>query len=343
MAKKNRRVALVGTDSMRGKEMKNVLEKRESPFRDIEFYDPGVEGEFSKLTEFRGEARVIHNLDMLSVSETDFVLLAADRSINKEFMSQIEKSDFKCIDISETFNGEKSVPLVVSGVNDKEVLKDNPPLVANPHPISLILSHFIHVIRKKYHFERMVASVLQPVSAFENPGIEELASQSLDLLGGGQIKKKVFKAQSAFNILSQTDTLDKNGFLKIEKHVIKEINRIFKEDRLPLTLSIVQVPVFHSYALMTYVELDKRSDVNALRTLLETSPYFKVCPPNKDCPASPISVAGKDEIYISQIKRETALPNAFWIWMVVDNLTRGSVLNAVEIAEQMAIFMNNSD
>ncbi|MFC2157402.1 Asd/ArgC dimerization domain-containing protein [Acidobacteriota bacterium] len=337
MAKKNKRVALVGTDSMRGKEMKRILEKKGSPFLDVEFYDPGVEGEFSKLTEFRGEARIIHNLDMLSVSDTDLTLLAADRSVNKKFANQIEKSNFQCIDISETFNDEKNVPLVVSGVNDKEILKNNPPLVANPHPVSIILSHFIHVIRKNFHFERMVTTVLQPVSAFENPGIEELASQSLDLLGSGPMKKKVFKAQSAFNILSQTDTLDKNGFLKIERHVIKEINRIFKEDRLPLTLSIVQVPVFHTYALMTYIELDKRSDLDALRNLLEASPYFKVCPPNKDCPASPISVAGKDEIHISQIKRETALPNAFWIWMVADNLTRGSVLNAVEIAEQMAL------
>jgi aspartate-semialdehyde dehydrogenase len=48
---------------------------------------------------------------------------------------------------------------------------------------------------------------------------------------------------------------------------------------------------------------------------------------------SAISVAGKEPIFIGQIKKEEALPNAFWIWTVTDNLTRGSALNAWEIAK----------
>ena len=179
--------------------------------------------------------------------------------------------------------------------------------------------------------------MLQPVSAYEDPGIEELAHQSMDLLGGGSLERKVFDTQSAFNILSQTDDLDQDGFLNIERQIINEINRIFREDGLPLTLSIVQVPVFHTYAIMTYLDLDKKSGAEELRGLLDASPYFRVCPPEKGCPASPVTVAGKEEIHISQVKREPALPNGFWVWMVADNLTRGSVLNAVEIAEQWVV------
>jgi aspartate-semialdehyde dehydrogenase len=45
------------------------------------------------------------------------------------------------------------------------------------------------------------------------------------------------------------------------------------------------------------------------------------------------SLRGKESIFIGQIKKEEALPNAFWIWTVTDNLTRGSALNAWEIAK----------
>ncbi len=62
---------------------------------------------------------------------------------------------------------------------------------------------------------------------------------------------------------------------------------------------------------------------------------FKVGPRSGSCPVSSMSVAGKDQIFIGQIKKEEDRPNAFWIWTVTDNLTRGSALNALEIAERL--------
>jgi len=67
--RKKIRVALVGTDSLRGKELKNVLSKRPFPLKDIDFFDPDVEEEYSKLTEFRGEPKVIHYLDKIFFKE----------------------------------------------------------------------------------------------------------------------------------------------------------------------------------------------------------------------------------------------------------------------------------
>jgi aspartate-semialdehyde dehydrogenase len=46
-------------------------------------------------------------------------------------------------------------------------------------------------------------------------------------------------------------------------------------------------------------------------------------------------VAGKEQIFIGQIKKEESFPNAFWIWTITDNLTRGSALNALEIARTL--------
>ncbi len=57
------RMALVGTDSLQGKEIKTVLKKKNMPNMSIEFFDPEVEEEYSKLTEFKGEPRVISPLN----------------------------------------------------------------------------------------------------------------------------------------------------------------------------------------------------------------------------------------------------------------------------------------
>jgi len=53
------------------------------------------------------------------------------------------------------------------------------------------------------------------------------------------------------------------------------------------------------------------------------------------CSASSISVFGKDEIFVGQIKKADQFPRAFWFWLVADNLTRGSALNAFEIAKKI--------
>ena len=59
--KKKFRVALIGTDSLRGKEIKAVLSVKKFPLSHIEFFDVDVDGEYSKLTEFRDEPRVIRH------------------------------------------------------------------------------------------------------------------------------------------------------------------------------------------------------------------------------------------------------------------------------------------
>ena len=177
--------------------------------------------------------------------------------------------------------------------------------------------------------------ILQPASAFGEPGIGELANQSLDIMNGAAFSKKVFKAQVAFNLLSQMEKTDKSGFALKEKQIKQEIRRVLDKKKLPLSLSIVQAPVFHTYSILSYIELDKKTDVQHLENQFKKSSYFKFLPPSTACPVSSVTVAGKEHIHVSQIKKEDAFPNSFWIWTVADNLTQGSALNAFAIAQNM--------
>jgi len=328
------RVALVGTDTFRGKEMKNVLDEKKYPFDKIEFFDPDVRGEYSKLTQFRGEARVILPLDESSIEDSDLVFLAADKKTNQEYGNLASKNKYLAIDLNETFNSEENVPIVVAGVNHGILLKKKPPLVANPHSVTIVLAHLFHVLLKRFQLLRAVAFVLQPVSAFDESGVEELATQSFAALSSASVIKKLFKTQIAFNLLSHTEAVDKNGFSSSEKQIISEISRVFNAKDFPLSLSIIQAPVFHTYSIMIHLELKQRPDIQTVENLFTKSTYFKVPPSSASCPVSSVSVAGKDKIFIGQIKREESNPNKYWIWTVTDNLTRGSALNAFEILEK---------
>jgi aspartate-semialdehyde dehydrogenase len=83
---------------------------------------------------------------------------------------------------------------------------------------------------------------------------------------------------------------------------------------------------------MSYLELKRKTDIQGLKSIIRKHSFFKLSPPML---SGPVSVTGEDKICIGQIKKEESFPNSFWIWTVVDNLTRGSALNAFEIAEKI--------
>ncbi len=328
------RVVLIGTDSLRGKEMKDALEQKEFPLEKIDFYDPDVQEEYSKLTQFRGEPKVIHHLDKGSLQGADLVFLAAAKNVNQEFGILSQKQKSWAIDLSETFNKREDIPVVVAGVNDNFIIKGKPALIANPHPVTVVLSHLFHRVAAEFGILKAISFVLQPVSAFDEQGIEELANQSFSILSSASLanSKKVFKEQIAFNFLSSTAAADEGGFSPDERQVVSEIRRVLQPHHFPLSLSIIQAPVFHTYSIMTYLELEKEADIQGLKNTFKKCPLFKI---SISALSSPVSVAGKEEICIGQIKKEESSPRSFWIWTVTDNLTRGSALNALEIAEKI--------
>ena len=158
------RLALVGPDSLQGKEILSVLTVKKFPVASFELFDPGVEEEYSKLGQFRGEAKVVHALSPAALEGLDLVFLAADERTNKTYGGLAAKKNYIAIDLGGGFNADPKVPLVVAGVNDSRLRASRPHLVANPHPAAIVLSHIVAALRDGFGLARAVAVVLEPVS-----------------------------------------------------------------------------------------------------------------------------------------------------------------------------------
>lgn len=327
------RFALVGSDTFRGKELTSLFDKMNVNISRMEFYDAGIEEEFSKLTQFRGEPKVVHPFDRDAFEGIDCAFLAADPETNRKYAPIASKKKAWVVDLSETFNMDREVPLVVAGVNENLLQRKKHCIIANPHPVTIFLSHLFHLLKQRFGLEETDATILQPVSAFADPGIEELANQCFDVLRGSQIEKKVFKTQIAFNILSQTDEVSSDGMTATEAQLISELKRVFNEGEMRLAVSLIQAPVFHTYSILVRCVLEEEASIHELEGLFKNAQHFEVGSSTPSCPASSVAVAGKDKICIGRIKKHESFPRSFWIWIVADNLTRGSSLNAFEIAD----------
>jgi aspartate-semialdehyde dehydrogenase len=331
-AKTGYKIALVGTQSLRGREIGRVLAESSLPIRSLELYDPDIEEEFSRLSQFRDEPKVVHRLNPESLEGLDLVFFAADPATNRTYAQLAGKLGFRAVDLSESFVGRRKVPLVVSGVND-HLLGSRPSLVSNPHPVTIILAHLFQPLQRQLGLAKAIAFVLQPASAFGQEGIDELAGQSVSLLSGAALPTQVFKQQSAFNLLSHTHPSDSDGFSAAERQIVSEIGRVLEQSRFPLSLSVIQASLFHTYAVMCYVELGREIDLKGMKTVLRQRPLLRDSAAEGFCSVNCISVTGRDEIFVGQVKKENLFPRSFWIWTVADNLTRGSALNALELAK----------
>ncbi|MCX6570093.1 MAG: Asd/ArgC dimerization domain-containing protein [Candidatus Aminicenantes bacterium] len=329
------RLALVGPESLKGKEILGVLNAKKFPLASFEFYDPDVEQEYSKLGQFRDEAKVIHALTPASLEGLDLVFLAADAKTNLQYGRLAADKDYRAVDLGETFNADAEVPLIVAGVNDAAIRKTKPALIANPNPATIMLSHLLHSLRADFGVAKAIAFVLEPVSAYAEEGIQELAEQSYALLGSTAMCKKVFPDQVAFNLLSGTAKPEKNGFSALENRVLAEVRRVLGPADISLSLSIVLAPVFHTYAIMSYVEIGREASAPDLEACLKKNDIFRFPVAGDTGVVSPVTAAGKDRIFVGPIKKDTAIPRGFWIWIVADNLTVGSALNAYGIARAL--------
>jgi aspartate-semialdehyde dehydrogenase len=328
------RLALVGSDSLRGKEILGVLSAKKFPLASLELYDPDVEEEYSKLGQFRGEAKVVHALTPASLEGLDLVFLAGDAKTSLRYGRLAGEKDYRALDLGENFNADASVPLVVAGVNDAGLRKTKPPLVANPHPAAIVLSHLLAALRDGFGVSRAIAVVLEPVSAYAEEGIQELAEQSFALLGSSAMSKKVFPDQVAFNLLARTAKPDRNGFSPLENRVAAEVRRVLGPAEVPLSLSIILAPVFHTYSIMLHVELGREAAVADIEGALRKNDAFRL-PAAGEAAASPATVAGKDRIFVGQVKKDPAIAGGYWLWAIADNLTVGSALNAYGIARAL--------
>ena len=326
------RLALVGSDSLKGKEILSVLNAKKFPLSSFEFYDPDVEQEFSKLGQFRNEPKVIHALTPAALEGLDLVFLAADAGTNLRYGRLAAEKDYLAVDLGETFNADAKVPLVVAGVNDAGIRKTKPSLIANPNPATIMLSHLLHSLQTGFGVAKAVAFVLEPVSAYAEEGIQELAEQSYALLGSSAMPKKVFPEQVAFNFLTRTSKPDRNGYSPLENQVQAEVRRVLGPTELPLSLSIILAPVFHTYSIMTHVELEREAGAADLEACFRKDDIFRLPAAGDTGIVSPVKVAGKDRIFVGQVKKDPSIAKGFWVWAVADNLTVGSALNAYGIA-----------
>ena len=115
--------------------------------------------------------------------------------------------------------------------------------------------------------------------------------------------------------------------------MIQETNKILNSN-IKITATCVRIPVLISHAESVNIEFENEVSIDKIKDILNHSPGCKVVDDRNDGGyITPIEAEGKNETFISRIRKDNSQKNAINMWIVSDNLLRGAALNAVEIAE----------
>ena len=115
--------------------------------------------------------------------------------------------------------------------------------------------------------------------------------------------------------------------------MVNETKKIL-DNKIELTATCVRIPVLVSHAESINIEFQNSFTLEKIVEALDNADGCKVIDDRKDGGyITPIEAEGKNETFISRIRKDNSNKNTINLWCVSDNLLRGAALNAVEIAE----------
>jgi len=338
------KIAIVGATGAVGREMIAVLESRPFPISNcVPFASPRSRG---KPISLRGKSYACHVLEPGCFRGVDFAFFDASDEVSREWVSEALSAGAWVVDNSGVHRMDPETELSVPEVNGQGLDRlvaagaGARKLVAGPNCTTVQLVAALKPLSDRYGLKRVSVSTYQSVSGAGAAAMEELRAQLKSEATGGQVEAKVLKHPIAFNLIPQIGSFDAEGHTSEEKKVIEETRKILGLPRLPIACTAVRVPTLACHAESVSVELEKAFDLPDVRALLSNAPGVQLeddpaqgrYPMNRDC-------AGRDPVYVGRLRRDPSLDHGLQFWVVSDNLRKGAALNAIQIAERIALLL----
>jgi aspartate-semialdehyde dehydrogenase len=331
------RVAIAGASSLRGKELKLVLEERNFPAGEIILLDESVMA--GTLTEAAGEPTFIRTLQEDSFEGARFVFFAggsADAERNWEIAQRVGAA---VIDLTGVVAASgratiwipslESLLLPTAGSRANGLAR-TAAYYSPPSPV--VIACTLAAALGKLSPQRIMILFFPPVSERGQAGVEELETQTTNLLCFREISKTVFDEQVAFNLLAGYGEGSKPRMQDVRNAVAREVAQYLR-GRAPLpAIQLVQAPVFYGYAFAAYAEFASPVPVEKLQAGF-AGLGVKFTGAGDPAPTN-VSVAGENEIQVARIEPDPNISTGVWLWGVADNL-RLAATNAVRIAEEL--------
>jgi len=330
-------VALVGSDSLLGREIRDVVTTTSGSAIDLRLVGADEE-EAGSLTRVGDEPAVVVGLDAEALSGARAVILAGSAASSRKALELAgEAPDTALIDLTYAAEERPDARLRAPLVETEPEADGDAAIHVIAHPAAIALALFLRRLHANDPIRRSVIHIFAPASEHGTKGVEELQQQTVSLLSFKSLPKAVFDSQLSFNMLArygeEAPVPLEESELRIERHLASLLDLPGDGAGAPMpSLRLIQAPVFHGYSFSAWIEFDTNPGVETLESTLSTE-SIDVRGGELEPPTN-VGQAGQGGISVGAILPDRNNAEAVWFWLVADNL-RLTAENAVAVAKEL--------
>ncbi len=350
-------VAIVGVTGAVGQEFLNVLAQRQFPVGELRLLASARSA--GKQVDYNGKTYTVEELTADRFADVDLALFSAGGSISKEYGPIAVQAGAVVVDNSSAFRMVDDVPLIVPEVNAEAIeaagiglgIDEKPGIIANPNCSTIIMMVAVTPLHRAAGVKRMVVSTYQAASGAGAAAMQELETQTREVLAGKSGKEltdDIFGLQYAFNLFSHNSPMQDNGYNQEEMKMVHETHKIWgfdasgvdKKDWPAIACTCVRVPVMRAHAESINLEFVKPMDEVLAKSLLKSAPGVSIIDDraNNRFPM-PLDASGMDDVFVGRIRNDVSRAwrdgagHGVELFVCGDQIRKGAALNAVQIAE----------
>ena len=328
-------VAIVGASGAVGQEFIKVLNNSALPIAGLRLF--GSERSAGRRYTFRGEPTSpveVLGADPHAFDGIDFAFVSAGAGVSREYAGLITSGGALMIDNSSAFRMDEDVPLVVPEVNGADAFNAPRDIIANPNCTTIQMVVALKPINDISPIRRVHVATYQAASGAGASGMEELATQTAQLVRGEEPTVNKFVDRLAYNLIPHIDVFTDNGYTREEMKMHFETKKIMHAPALEVSATCVRVPVMRAHSEAIWVETERPVSVAEAREAFAAAEGI-VLVDRAEALGYPMpkDAADTDPVYVGRVRTDLANPNGLSFWAVADQIRKGAALNAVQIAE----------
>lgn len=360
MPEKTMKLALVGAASLLGKALNDELAA--SPFASADFHLLDEEDEAGKLTAAGDEATFIQPIEADSFDQCEFTFFAGSQELTRNHWKRALKAGSRIVDLSGALEDAPGIMVRAPWVQEESLtFSQSAPLGAGPlatpdlqtravvsaHPVAVLLALIATRSQRLAPVHGMWATLLQPASEFGHTALEELHQQTTNLLSFQPMPTEVFGGQTAFNLAVSFGPEGRVNLSRASDTIRRQYAQIAPDTIVAPALQIIQVPVFHGYALSIALEFSQTVQADAVVQALAGA-HVRLVSEVGEFPGNVQAVEEADVQMLAQpVYSGASSPptsassfsgknqtSRFWLWVVADNL-KFAAQNAIACAVEL--------
>ena len=341
-ALESRRVVMAGASSLLGAELKSVLE--ESRFAACDFRLVDEESVAGLLTDAGGEPAVVQPVEEDSFRKAWIIFFTGSAGFTKRNLDLAKRSGARIVDLSGELAGLAEVQSWLPNLQLSSTRKLTGSTLgssaSNPQasiysipsaPAEIIIRIATGLASLK--LSALTAVAFQPVSSSGGKaGVEELESQTGQLLSFQPIGKQVFDTQVAFTMLDRFGPASPHKIQPSLEILRGEVRACIANNLPAPAVQLLHAPVYYGTTVAACAFLDAPTATSTDVIKACEAAGFSII--GDEPSPSNISSAGENTLQLAAPQADAASLGAWWFWAAADNL-RLPAYDAIKLAEKL--------